>query len=426
VLGAGVSGAAAARLGRRLGMSVTVHDTSSEALIPLTTQGFGTVAGSWDPLLLTGVDLVVTSPGIPERGAPLTDTFEAGITLWSEIEFAWRHLEVNPVVAVTGTNGKTTVTSLVAGMCRASGMEAPALGNIGTPLSDAVGSDLDVAVVEVSSFQLRFTETFHPGVAVVTNVAPDHLDWHGSFERYLEAKAAIVANQTPEDLVVFDADDDGAVRIADRAPSRRVGISTAVGADAGVIGETLVAGPVKIPLAEIPVTERVFLVDLAMAAVAADAAGAHPDAIVETVRGFAPAAHRRTVLARRHGVTFVDDSKATNPHAALAAIRDYPSVVLIAGGLAKGLDLTPLATEPRVRALVALGTAAPMLLEAAGERGVAAGSMEQAVRLAADLATPGDVVLLAPGCASFDMFTDYGARGDAFAAAVADLGGVGT
>jgi UDP-N-acetylmuramoylalanine--D-glutamate ligase len=427
VLGAAVSGLAAARLARRLGHSVTIYDERPASLLDAASEGFATIAGAWDPITLHGIDLVVTSPGIPERSRPILETLESGVTLWSEIEFAWRQLDGLPMAAITGTNGKTTVTSLISEMLVASGVDARPLGNIGTPLADAVGSDLQVAVVEVSSFQLHYSDRFRPDVAVVTNVAPDHLDWHGSFDRYLDAKARIVAHQGPADLLVFCSDDGGARRVAERAPGRRIGVGS-VGVSTDGYGIDRAAGRMalggrSIELSRLQVSDDAFLVDLAMAAAAAEALGGDPGAIDAVTENFTPSAHRRTVVGEIDGVRFVDDSKATNPHAALAAIRSYRSVVLIAGGLAKGLDVAPLATEPNVRAVIAIGQSAPVLLAAAGARGVAASSMGEAVAEACAVAEPGDVVLLAPGCASFDMFDSYGHRGDVFAAEVAARGG---
>ncbi|MGF1664656.1 MAG: UDP-N-acetylmuramoyl-L-alanine--D-glutamate ligase [Acidimicrobiia bacterium] len=427
VLGAAVSGLAAARLARRLGHSVTIYDERAESLVAAGTEGFSTIAGAWDPITLHGVDLVVTSPGIPERSRPIVETLESGLALWGEIEFAWRQLEGLPVAAITGTNGKTTVTQLIADMLVASGVDARPLGNIGTPLADAVGTDLQVAVVEVSSFQLHYSDRFRPDVAVVTNVAPDHLDWHGSFDRYLEAKARIVANQGGADLLVFCSDDGGARRVAERAPGRRIGVGSSGVSDDGYgidrLAGRMALGGWSIELDRLQVSDDAFLVDLALAAAAAEAIGGDADAIRGVIEGFTPGAHRRTVVGEIDGVRFVDDSKATNPHAALAAIRSYSSVVLIAGGLAKGLDVAPLAVEPNVRAVIAIGEAAPVLLSAAGDRGVSASSMGEAVAEACAVAERGDVILLAPGCASFDMFDSYGHRGDVFAAEVAARGG---
>ncbi|MFB3050386.1 MAG: Mur ligase family protein, partial [Acidimicrobiia bacterium] len=177
VLGAGVSGMAASRLARREGASVTIYDEkpSAEAL----GEGFAIANGGWDPVLLNGIDVVVASPGFSERSIPIVEALEWGIPVWSEIEYAWRHLQL-PVIAITGTNGKTSVTEATAAMLDASGLNAPATGNIGAPLSDFTDDGYDALVVETSSFQLRFTETFHPLAAAITNVAADHLDWHGS------------------------------------------------------------------------------------------------------------------------------------------------------------------------------------------------------------------------------------------------------
>lgn len=414
VLGAALSGVAAARLACRLGDEVTVYDA-----VPAEIEGCDVIAGPWSPGVLTGRDLVVTSPGFGETSPPIRDTLARGIPLWSEVEFAFRHLSA-PLVGVTGTNGKTTVTTLVSDMLTASGLRAPAVGNIGTPLCDLVGVETDVLVVELSSFQLRFIDTLAVRVAVVTNVATDHLDWHVDLASYEAAKRRIVENQGSGDLLVVDGDDPGATRIAAHAPGRvssvRLG-GRPVGLDGGVVR----APGVEIPLGDLSVADTVFVLDVLLAAVAALDIGASPEAVTEAARAFVPAPHRRRVVNESDGVRFVDDSKATNPHAALAALDAYPSVVLIAGGQAKGLDVTPLARHPHVRRVVAIGEAAPDLVAAGGDRVERAGSMEEAVAAAWAAAEPGDVVLLAPGCASFDQFENYGARGDAFARAVESI-----
>jgi UDP-N-acetylmuramoylalanine--D-glutamate ligase len=413
VLGAGVSGKAAVRLALRLGQRTLVYDRHPITDLP----GVATVTGRWDPLTLDGIDLVVTSPGFSERAEPITDALEAGIEVVSEVEYAWREMSA-PTVAVTGTNGKTTVTGLIADMLTASGMRAPALGNIGTPVSDWTEEPLDVLVVEMSSFQLRFTDRFHCAAAVITNVAADHLDWHPSVAAYHAAKARIVANQEPDDLVTYDALDAGATAIAARSAAAQVGVAHDGSQPFGVVGDHLVWDGARVPTARLAVDDPAYHTDLALAGVAALRMGASAEAVVSVATGFTPGAHRRTVVAELDGIRFVDDSKATNPHAALASIAAFPSVVLIAGGLAKGLDVTPLASAPGVRAVVAIGESAPLLAAAAGVRGHQASSMEEAVRTARSLARPGDVVLLAPGCASFDMFESYVARGEAFATAV--------
>jgi UDP-N-acetylmuramoylalanine--D-glutamate ligase len=420
IIGTAVSGTAAALLARRMGHSVTAYDRRAGAGSSLIGEGVAVVTGRWDPDLLAGIDLVVTSPGVPARAAPITDAHEAGVPVWGEIEFAFRHLD-RPLLAVTGTNGKTTVVEAATAMLEESGLAAVAVGNIGTPLSSVVGAPYDVLVAEVSSFQLEFTETFHPPTAVLLNLAPDHLDWHPSYHAYAAAKARIFANQEAEDLLVFDADDPGVQPLVANARPRRHPVS---GRSRPPGGSGPSAGVLRLPGAEIPLADLTsrdpsLVVDLAAAAVSALDRGARPEAVAAVCRRFRPGSHRRAEVAVIDGVTYVDDSKATNPHAALAAIGSYPSVVLIAGGLSKGLDVTPLARAPEVHHLVAIGEAAPVLVEAAGPgRATAASSIEEAVAIASRVARPGDTVLLAPGCASFDMFESYAARGEAFAAAV--------
>lgn len=420
VLGAAVSGTAAARLGRRLGYSVTVYDQRPEAGAGLVAEGIGTVTGRWDPDILTGIDLVVSSPGVPLRAAPITDAREAGVPVWSEIEFAWRQLDAL-VVAVTGTNGKTTVTEATAAMLAASGISTAAVGNIGTPLSAVTEDAYDVIVVEVSSFQLELTDAFHPETAVLLNLAPDHLDWHPSYAAYVAAKARVFANQEANDLLIYDADDPGVGPVAARAPGRRhpvSGRSRPAGGSGPAAGSLHLPG-VSVPLGSLTSPDPMLVVDLAAAAVAAIEQGARAEAVAEVCRRFRPGSHRRERIAEVGQVVYVDDSKATNPHAALASIGSFKSVVLIAGGLSKGLDLDPLVRAPNVRFVVAIGTAAPSLIEAAGEnRSAFASTMDEAVSVAAGRAQAGDTVLLAPGCASFDMFEDYAARGSAFVTAV--------
>jgi len=421
VIGAAVSGTAAARLAQRLGHDVTIYDRRPAAGLALIGEGIAVVNGEWARDLLFGVDLVVTSPGVPLRAPAITEAREAGVEVWSEIEFAWRHLD-SPVIAVTGTNGKTTVTEAAAAMLAASGRTTAAVGNIGTALSEvtATGTDYDVLVVEVSSFQLELTDRFHPPTAVLLNLAPDHLDWHPSLPSYVAAKERIFANHNTDDTLIYDADDPGASASAAQARSRKHPVSgrrrpeTGSGPDGG----QLVFADVTVPLAELGSADPAFVVDLAAAGAAALLHGATPARVAEVCRHFRPGTHRRQLVGRRGGVTFVDDSKATNPHAALTSIRSFERVVLIAGGLAKGLDVAPLARAENVRAVIAIGEAAPQLL-AAAERGFPAESMDQAVEIAAGFAQPGDTVLLAPGCASFDMFADYAARGRAFVEAVA-------
>jgi UDP-N-acetylmuramoylalanine--D-glutamate ligase len=420
VLGAGVSGLAAARLATAQGFSVTIFD--SDPSPAAFGSGLGLAAGPWDHLLLTGIDLVVTSPGFPERSAPITDTLEAGVEIWSEIEFASRNIDI-PMVAVTGTNGKTSVTEATALMLQASGIDAPAAGNIGAPLSDFVGQDHDALVVETSSFQLRFIEGFHPVAAAITNVAEDHLDWHGSAANYTAAKRNIYRNQDETDLLVFDIDDQGAVELARDAPGEKFpvsGISLPDGGG-GRDGDRLVVGDISVPVFELTSSDPVHLVNLATGAALASWLGAIPEAVADAARRYRPGNHRRQIVGSQGGVVWVDDSKATNPHAAIASIRSRQSVILIAGGLAKGLDVSPIAREPNLTAVIGIGESGPDLAAAAGALGHSVGTLERAVQLAAEIARPGDTVLLAPGCASFDQFASYQERGTRFQELVGEM-----
>ena len=411
VLGAAVSGRAAARLAIRLGHDVAVYDADPTAVRDLELAEV--VGGSWRPAILAGRDLVVTSPGIPQHAAPIVDSLAAGVEFISEMEFAFRHLD-SPCVAVTGTNGKTTVTTVTADMLAASGINAVAAGNIGLALSDVAGAGHDVVVVEASSFQLEYTKVFHPVAAAILNIAPDHLDWHGSEAGYAAAKRRIGEQQAADDIIVFDADDPGATAVVAGLPARQIPVSGLRRPEGGngPSGHWLHIG--EHPLSR-PQLDAAFTMDMTAAATLADHFGATQAALDKVIATFTPETHRRTVVGTWAGVTWVNDSKATNPHAALAAARAYPSVVLIAGGRNKNLDLSALPAVPQVRAVIGLGEASDDLAAATEpERFHSAASLEHAVAIADDLADPGDTVLLAPGCASFDMFADYKERGRVF------------
>jgi UDP-N-acetylmuramoylalanine--D-glutamate ligase len=422
ILGAAVSGTAAAHLARRLGYGVEVYDGDVGAVGSLQTEGFVVHSGPWTPHLLEAVDVVITSPGIPQAAAPIVDTLAAQIPVWSEMEFGARHLDA-PYVAVTGTNGKTTVAEAAAAMLEHGGVKTCAAGNIGTALTSVVGEPWDVVVVEASSFQLRFVDTFHPVAAALLNVAPDHLDWHGTEGAYAAAKARIYANQTHRDILVFDADDPGAVACVAGAATTLVPISGRRLPDGGngVDGDVVVIGDMRLSR---PDLDQSFLVDLVAAGTLAAHVGAGAASVAGVLADFAPGLHRRTIVGSWDGVTWVDDSKATNPHAAVAAAAAFPDVVLIAGGKNKGLDLAPLVRVPSVRHVIALGEAAGELAAAGAGRVTTVNSMEEAVLAADRVATPGSTVLLAPGCASFDMYRSYGERGDSFRRIVIDhMGG---
>lgn len=380
--------------------------------------------------LIGDADLVVASPGVPPShpalGAAPADR------LVSEIELAAR-LSPVPLVAITGTNGKTTVTSLVAAMLAASGRNAPAAGNIGRPLIDAVlAPGVELVVAEVSSFQLLYTRDLRPIVAAYLNFAEDHLDWHGDVGAYAAAKAKIFSRQGPGDLAVANAEDEVVMQAARAGRGRVVTFGLERG-DYHLDGERLVGpdGTAYATLADLP---RALPHDVqnALAALAiALGAGADAAACRQALRTTTVLAHRVELVAEHAGVAYYDDSKATTPSAVAAALRGFGAVVLIAGGRNKGLDLSAMrvAAEAggrrRVRAVVAIGEAAEEVAAAfSGYPVERADSMRAAVRAARALVRPGEVVLLSPGCASFDWYRSYEERGADFARLVREeIGG---
>ena len=429
VLGAAVSGRAASKLLARLGVEHAVYDRNPAALQSSAWSGVESFGGEWNPAALAGAELVVASPGFSPRSAPIRAAEAAGLPVWSELELAVRHIR-RPVAAVTGTNGKTTVVELTAEMLQEAGIDADAAGNIGRAASESALEDREATVLEASSFQLAYCYSLAPKAAVLLNAAADHLDWHGSAEAYRAAKARIFRRLAPGGLLVYGADDPGAAALAAGASVRKApvygsGPLPEGGFGAGADRLELPGGGV--PLRDVPAADPAYRADLAAAAAAAMEMGADLESAARVVRRFRHRPHRRQVVGQGGGVTWINDSKATNPHAAAAAVRCHPSVVLIAGGRNKGLDLSPLASLPNVRRLIAVGESGPELLRlAAGRPAAPAASLEQAVALAAESAQPGDAVLLSPGCASFDMFGSYQERGEEFIRLVrARLGGAG-
>ena len=433
VVGLGRSGAAVARHLRDRGARVLAVDDAPDdaARVAAAEMALELVeAPDAERLadLVERADVVVPSPGVPLRHPVFRLAETAGVPVRSEVELAYRWSR-RPIVAVTGTNGKTTVTALITEMLLASGRTAVAGGNIGFPLSDAVRRDVDVVVAEVSSFQLWWTDTFRPVVAVWLNLAEDHLDWHPDLDAYVAAKARIWAHQRKDDVIVVNVDDPIVAGRVAGAPSRVQTFGLAQPADWHVAEGELRGPPGRLlPVAELRRSLPHDVSNGLAAAAAALSAGGTLEGVRTALRTFGGLPHRLTLVADAGGVRWYDDSKATNPHAALAAISGFDSVVLVAGGRNKGLDLGVLVKgADRIRAVVALGEAGPVV-EAAfdGVRPVTrAPTMDEAVRAAAAAARPGDAVLLSPGCASFDRYRSYAERGDDFAAAVGRLLGEG-
>jgi len=464
VAGLGVSGPPVARTLARLGARVTVvdgRDDDERRRLAAELESLGVAVALGDrpaqggALLAEvapgGIDLVVTSPGWRPDAPLLAAAAAAGIPVIGDVEFAWRLRPALPGggrqdwLAVTGTNGKTTTVRMLACMLTAAGYRAIAVGNVGTSVVDAVtaASPSPVLAVELSSFQLHWSTTVAPFAAVVLNLAGHHLDWHGDIESYAADKGRIYA---PGTIAVCNADDARTRQLAAAAaaPARIVAFRR----DAPGPGELGVAGGFLVDRAfgdgvrlaavdDVRPAAPHNVADALAAAALARAYGAAPDAVRAGLRAFRPDPHRISLIARVGGVDYVDDSKATNPHAAAASLAAYPSVVWIAGGLFKGadsdVDALVGAAAPRLRGVVLLGVDRAKIRHALARHapdvpvveaaGTDTGVMDRVVAEAARLAGPGDTVLLAPAAQSFDIFRDYPARGDAFAAAVAGLAG---
>ncbi len=445
VVGTGASGRAAARLLVAAGVAVVVVDerapTDAHEADRLSTElGAEVVLGRRAVEVLDGaVELVVPSPGVPEGAPVFRAARAAGTPVWSEPELALRR-HPRRLLAVTGTNGKTTTTELLAAMVATAGLEAHACGNIGLPLSAAAavsGPDA-VLVAELSSFQLHFTDRLAPEVAVLLNLADDHLDWHRDRASYHAAKARIFAAQDTGMWAVAGLDDPVAVALRDGSGHARpaafsattqvpLGVGWRADARQGVLvssvpgsdGELLEVAALAPDGGAVPLHR---IANVAAAATAALLAGVPAAAVAQAATTHRPGPHRfETVAIDPRGVRYVNDSKATNVHAALASLRAAGPTVWIAGGLAKGVDLAGLtAGLDDVRDAVVIGAAAEELAALCRRAGVTAHhatDLEAAVRLAAHLAAPGDTVLLAPACASFDQFTSYAHRGEVFTAA---------
>jgi UDP-N-acetylmuramoylalanine--D-glutamate ligase len=384
--------------------------------------------------LVERATLVVPSPLVNERHPAVVAARASGVPVRSEIDLAFDRARV-PIIAVTGTNGKTTVTSLIEAMLITDGRRAAAAGNIGRALLAAVDDDVDVLVAEVSSFQLAFCDVFRPHVAVLLAVAPDHLDWHGSFEHYAQSKANVFRHQRRDDLLVYDADDAVASRLAATAPrdASSVGVSLdPASTRTFTVRDRTLVSPDGRALCSVDTLRRGLPHDLSNALAACAAVsqfGVDTTSMQRALADFVTLPHRVALVGEASGVQWYDDSKATNPHASLHAVRSFPSVVLVAGGRNKGLDLTMLAdAAANVRAVVAFGESAAEVEHAfEGTRPVQrVTSMHDAVHAAARFAQDGDVVLLSPGCASFDAYGSYAQRGDDFASEVQALLGART
>ena len=428
VVGAARSGVAAAQLLVRRGAAVTLVDQRDE--IPgageLRVAGVALETGSDGRATLLASDLVVLSPGVPANHPAVAAARAEGVDVIGELELAARWLR-GRIVAITGTKGKSTTTTLTGRMLEAGGHRVLVGGNIGHALSAQVdeSTDATIHVVEASSFQLETIVTFRPWIAVLLNLSPDHLDRHGTWEAYVEAKARIVLNQDATDWLIVNADDPAVMRMASSARSRKVAFSMTDSLAAGVVvrGEEIVrrtadGDQTLLPLASVRLIGRHVIADVLAASAVASIIGVDAAAMTSAVEGFTGLEHALEPVAEVGGVLFVNDSKATNVEAARRAIESFDSLVVIMGGRFKGgaLELLREPLSQRAATVVAIGEARPLLRDALS--GVVAvheaDDMAAAVRTAFASATPGAAVVLAPACASFDMFGDYAERGRVF------------
>jgi UDP-N-acetylmuramoylalanine--D-glutamate ligase len=432
VVGAGVTGRSVAEALLELGASVTVTVTDGgvDRLAGLPA-GVGTVAGLREPP--AGTDLVVTSPGIPPVNPLLAAAAKAGVEVIGEVELAWRVAATRPEpitwLAVTGTDGKTTTVGMLESILHTAGVDAVACGNVGLPVIDAVRSGHRVLAVELSSYQLYWQSSLRADAATVLNVADDHLEWHGTPAHYVEAKGRIY---TGARLAVYNTDDEVSTRLAAGNP-RRVGFTLAEPAPGqyGVAGGWLVHGDLGLlPAGEVRPAGPHNVANALAAAALARAAGVLPEHVRAGLAAFTPPAHRVELVAEVAGVRWVNDSKATNTHAAAGSLGAFDPVVWIAGGLLHGAPVDALVAEvaPRLHGVVLLGADQDAFAAALARHApdvpvhrVRPGDdepMTSAVRAAGAMAGRGDVVLLAPAAKSHDQFTSYAHRGTAFTEAV--------
>jgi len=436
VVGAARSGLAAAELLAKRGAVVTLTEVrdSFDGMQRLNDAGVQIEAGGHQLETLAAAELVVVSPGVPLEQPVFDAPRDRGVEIIGELELASRWIR-GRLLAITGTKGKSTTTTLLGRMLSAAGRSVLVGGNIGVPLSAQVEASTEETfhVVETSSFQLETTTTFHPWIAVWLNFADDHLDRHPTVEAYAAAKARIFANQTVEDWAVINADDPTVIARSATTRARKVEFALSGHSAEGFVvdGEWIVrrtgaGGERLFPIAVVELTGRHMLNNVLAASAAASIAGVTPAAMTDALRGFKGLEHVMEPAGECHGVRFVNDSKATNVEAARRSIESFPGgVVAIIGGRFKGGDLRQLRDPLWAvgRAVVAIGEAAPLVRDALSGAlpVVEAASMREAVERGYEAAAPDGIVLLAPACSSFDWFRDYAERGNAFKAEVERL-----
>ncbi len=437
VVGLGRTGLAVAEFLLNRGAHVTVTDQ-------LPAKDLGSEVGSAKEIgcslalgghpaeIFNSADLIVASPGVPLDLSQLVEAKNKGVPITGELELASRFLRL-PVVAISGTNGKTTTTELVGDMLRRSGARVFVGGNIGNPLITLLGKEefFEVAVVEVSSFQLDSMDTFHPQVAVLLNISEDHLDRYDSFAEYVASKCRLFANQTAHDTAVVPARDP-LIGVRCTIRSRQLNFSLAKNSahaylNSGKLICRIMPSPTRrYDLRRWQLTGNHNLQNLLAAVLTATSMGAKPGAIQRSIDNFKPLMHRMELIHHWRGIRFYNDSKATNVDSLVRSLESFPApIILIAGGRDKEGSYAPLTAlvRQRVKMLVLMGEARFSLAKALGNLSctVVVDDMDAAVSVALDAAAPGDVVLLSPACSSFDLYENYRARGDHFRSLVYDL-----
>ena len=432
VVGLGKSGVASALFLKDRGARVTVSDTKSpdqlrEEIPVLLDHGITVETGGHGERTFRGQDLIVVSPGVPVDAPPLVQARASGEPVIGEIELAAQNL-TGPIVAITGSNGKTTTTTLAGEILAAGGLPVAVGGNIGTPAISliAAATKETVFVLEISSFQLETIQTFRPKVAVVLNITPDHLDRHRTFQTYVDAKARIFENQRPDDFAVLNEDDPTCRTLRDRTRaqvfwfSRKQEVQQGAFVRGGKILFRDSTGQREIMLvSEIPLKGAHNVENVLAGVCAGGLMGCEPAKIREAIKNFKAVEHRLEYVATIKGVEYFNDSKATNVDATIKALESFPkNIHLILGGKDKGSDYTVLndLLRERVKRVYTIGAAAEKIeshIKGAAEI-VHAETLENAIRRAAAVAQPDDIVLLAPACASFDQFQNYNHRGRVF------------
>ncbi len=435
IIGLGRTGESVARCVLAHGGHVRIADSHADAVAAAHTQ-FDIEIRSDDDAdgLLRGVQLAIPSPGVPVTHPLLREAVQRQVAVQSEIELAYRLLAC-PVVAVTGTNGKSTTTALLGEMIQQSGQETFIGGNLGTPLIDAVGTASAVAVAEISSFQLEWVEQFRPQIGVFLNLSEDHLDRHGSFEQYGRTKRRLFAQQRRSDWVVMNRDDARVQALCHGLPGRLFSFGwTPVTGDKSegtwVEAETLVlrhAGrEMRYAIDDIQLRGRHNIANVMAAVSAATLWGVPPTVIQAVLASFTGLPHRLELVAEKNGVAYINDSKGTNIDAVVQSLNSFSEpVILLAGGVEKGGDYRPLreVVQTKVKKLILFGQAQRSLCAALGQdtETLLVDSLDEAVQAAHRGARAGDIVLLSPACASFDQFQNYAHRGEAFRSYVAAL-----